>query len=206
MTRAILSTLAGLIVLCAYWPYSRDIVAGRVKPARSTRIMFVVLLSLALFQQGSLGSKWGLAVTIGETIGAFGIFLLALIHGEGGLKRLDLICYVLLAIDMFVWLTTGNALVALHLTVLADVIAFTPTLVKTWRRPQSETSLFFVVGTVAPLLNVLAARTFSYAIVLFPVYLSIINALEVILISRPRLHLLYSRHETTADIGRDYES
>jgi hypothetical protein len=163
-------------------PYAIDTVKGRAKPARSARLMFVFLLLITLLQQRAVQSGWLMAVTIGELIGSIGILALALKHGEGGLSRLDKACYALMAFDVVIWLSTGNALLALHLSVLADLIAFTPTLVKTWHRPHTETPTFFVIGLVAPALNVAAASSFSYAVLLFPVYLVVVNLVELILI------------------------
>ncbi len=182
--KEVLSVLAGVLVFYGYIPYARDIVKGKARPARSARVMFTVLLLVALLQQHSVGSVWTLAVTIGELVGTVGILGLALKYGVGGLKKLDLVCYVLLGLTILVWVTTGNALLALHLTVITDVIAFTPTLEKTWRQPQSETPLFFIIGTVAPLLNIAAAHEFSYGVLLFPAYLAVANFVEVLLIYR----------------------
>ncbi len=65
---------------------------------------------------------------------------------------------------------------------LADTIAFYPTLVKTWNDPRSETPLFFIVGAIAPLLSLVAVGQYSYAVIVFPLYLSLVNGIEVILI------------------------
>jgi hypothetical protein len=171
-----------LSVIAGYVPYGVDILKGRAQPARSTRVMFVLLSVVTLWQQVALHSGSLVMVTLGELIGACGIFVLALKRGEGGLSRLDKWCYTLLALDMLLWAATGNTLVALHLSVVADTIAFIPTLVKTWRRPHSETPIFFVIGTVAPVLNIFAAGQYSYAVLLYPVYLVVMNLLELVLI------------------------
>ncbi len=179
-----LSIFAGCLILYSYIPYAKDIIKGKAVPARSARIMFTVLLALALLQQRSVGSVWTIAVTVGELIGTVGILWLALKFGVGGLKKLDLACYVLLGMSLIVWITTGSALLALYMTVLTDAIAFTPTLEKTWKNPKSETALFFILGVVAPLLNIIAARELTFAILLFPVYLALANLVEVLLIYR----------------------
>lgn len=178
------STAVGVILLATYIPYGIDIFKGKVKPARSARLMFVILLSVALLQQHSLGSGWVLAITIGELIGSMAIFGLAMKYGVGGLGRLDVACYVLLFASLVLWTVSDNALLALHLTILVDLIAFMPTLVKTWHAPKSETSLFFAVGAAAPLLGVAASGSYGYSIIAFPLYLAFVNGLEVGLIYR----------------------
>lgn len=182
--RTTLAIISVLIAFGCYFPYMADIAKGKAVPARSARIMFAALMIIAFLQQRTLGSGWALAVTIGEAAGSLAILGLALKKGVGGLTRFDIGCYVLLALSIAVWLTTKNTFLALHITILADVIAFAPTLVKTWRLPNSETPLFFVVGTIAPLLSVIAEGSYDYAVMLFPLYLSLINAVEVGLIYR----------------------
>ncbi len=176
--------MAGLLVFYSYIPYGWDIIKSRARPSRSARIMLTILLFVALLQQHFLGSVWTLSVTVGELVGTVGILGLALKHGVGGLKKLDLACYLLLSLSILVWVTTGSALIALHMTILTDMIAFTPTIEKTWRDPKSETPLFFVLGAVAPLLNIASAQEFNYAILIFPAYLAAANFIEVLLIYR----------------------
>ncbi len=107
--REVLSILAGLIMCFSFVPYAKDILSGKVKPARSTRLMMVLLLTVSLLQQHTLGSGWLVAMTVGDTIGAVAILLLAFNRGVGGLGRIDLICYLLLVIDVLVWISTSSA-------------------------------------------------------------------------------------------------
>lgn len=184
MVGKIFSVLSAVLITWCYIPYARDIIKGKVKPARSARIMFAALTTLALLQQHSLGSGWTVAVTLGEVVGSLAILILALQKGVGGLRQLDIVCYVLLILSVGVWLTTKNAFLALHLTVLADFIAMYPTLHKTWYHPETETALFFAVGVIAPLMSIVAGGQYAYAIILFPLYLAVINSIEVGLIYR----------------------
>lgn len=165
-------------------PYMFDIVAGRAKPARAARLMFFILLLFALIQQHNLGSGYTLVVTLAEFVSSALLLGLALKYGVGGLSKSDKLCYTLLAFDLVVWATTRNALLALHLTVIADFVSMWPTLEKTWRQPTSETPLFYWGGVIAPLLSIVAGADFSYAVILFPLYLSLINLLEIVLIAR----------------------
>lgn len=180
--REVIAAAALVLGFYGYIPYLRDILAGKVRPSRAARIMFAALLIIALFQQHALGSRLALAITIAEAAGSILILLSAIKFGVGGLARLDIICYLLLVVDVFFWLTSKNTLLALHLTVLADLIAFTPTLEKTWRDPKSETATFYILGVIAPLLSVAGSEKISYGIVLFPIYLALANGIEVLLI------------------------
>jgi hypothetical protein len=191
--RDILSLAAGLLVFWAFIPYGRDILRGKVSPARSARLMFAVLMIVAILQQHSLGAGLTLAVSLGEAAGSLAILFLSIKYGMGGLRRLDTLCYGLLALDIVVWVTTGNALLALYLSIIADVIAFFPTLHKTWVNPASETAFFFATGIAAPLLNLAAVGHFTYKVALYPIALAIENTIEVALIYRKQFSLTFDK-------------
>jgi hypothetical protein len=188
MITYIFGIISGLLALVIYAPYGYDIVRGRVRPSRATRIMLTLVLIVALWQQQTLGSGWALAVTVGELLGSIAILFLSLKHGIGGWQRSDIVCYGLLAIGMLIWLSTGNALAALHVSVAVDAIACWPTLIKTWRLPDTETPIFYIGGIVAAGLSLLAQPNLSYGVLLFPVYLMGANAAVLLLIYRLTLH------------------
>jgi hypothetical protein len=180
-----LAIISGLIAVGVYVPYAVDIWCGRVLPARSTRIMLTIVIIIVLLQQQALGGSLILAVTIGEAIGTLGILAISITRGVGGLSRVELLCYGLLIVDIGIWWLTNNALLALHLSILADSIAFAPTLIKTWRLPRSETPLFYIGGSLAPILSIIAGSSYSYQVIVFPLYLVIINLALVVIMYRP---------------------
>jgi hypothetical protein len=191
--KALLSIAAGLLMLYSFWPYAQDIMSGRAKPARSVRLMLVALLLIIFLQQRALHSGWGSLMVGCECLGSLAILLLSLKRGVGGLHTIDVVCYVLLAVDVLLWLTTHDAFLAIQLTILADIIAFTPTLVKTWRHPWTETPLFFLLGGIAAALSAISVSRYTFAILLFPIYCILIHAVELgLIIVRQRIAPLKS--------------
>ena len=189
----ILSALSGIIAVGMTIPYVIDIQRGRVRPSRSTRAMLALLLIAALGQQITLGADWSLTLTLVEMLSAVLLFILSIAKGSGGLDRFDVICYALLALDLMLWALTQNALLALHLTVFADLIAFSPTLIKTWRIPSSETAGFWLGGAVAAVFAALAESRPCYATLLFPGYLFFVNLIEAWLVMGWRLESVRSQ-------------
>jgi hypothetical protein len=178
----IFAYISFLIIIAVTIPYMVDIVRGRAQPARAARIMFFLLMIITLAQQHTLGSGYAMAVTIAELVSAVMLLVLSIRYGVGGLSKSDTICYVFLAASLGVWVLTNNALLALHISIVADTVAFWPTLEKTWRDPKSETPLFFWGGVVAPLFSILAEGSLEYSLIVFPLYLSLANLLELGLI------------------------
>ena len=181
---AICGVLSAVVVIAASVPYLLDVLAKRVRPARSTRLMLFVLMVVTLAQQDAVGGGWSLALTGGEALCSLLLLGLAVGRGSGGLGPLDVACYLLLIADLILWLASGSALLALHLSVAADIVAFTPTLAKTWRTPSSETVPFYAGSAAAAVLAMFAEETACYRTLLFPAYLAIANVCEVALIKR----------------------
>jgi hypothetical protein len=185
--REALGLAAGLIALLIYIPYALDITKGRVVPARSTRVMLALVLIVVLAQQLSIGGGWATAVTVGELIGSFAILSLSFKYGMGGLTHTDKVCYGLFAVSLAAWLLSGNGLLALHFSIAADFVAFAPTLIKTWRLPNSETPLFYIIGTFAAGLSAVAGHEYSYAVLLFPLYLVLVNLVQLAIMYRQKI-------------------
>lgn len=178
----IFAYLSFLIIVAVTIPYMVDIVHGRARPARAARLMLFLLLVTTLAQQHSLESGYAMVVTVAELVSSTALLFLAFKYGVGGLSKTDRACYGLLILSLVAWVFTKNALLALHLSMVADTVAFWPTLEKTWRDPNSETPLFFWGGVVAPLFSILAQGSLQYSIIVFPVYLSLVNLVELGLI------------------------
>lgn len=192
--------LATVIILGACIPYIRDILAGKVKPARSTRLMFLALLIVATLQSHDLGSKWSLLLLLGEILQGSVILVLSIKYGLGGLSKLDILCYSLLLIDIVFWVSTSNTRIALLLTISADLIACVPTIAKVIRKPKSETPLFWFIGGAAALFAIFAEKEFKFDTIIFPVYLMLVNwIIGVLTFRKDKSH--YEHKEITEPIG-----
>ena len=179
--RAFFGILSFIFSFGAAIPYAFDILKGRARPARSTRILFFLLMLVTLFVQSRGFTSWVLLLTVGEVATQFTVLYLSIKHGIGGLARLDLICYVAFAISLTTYLITKDPALSLTLLMLTDLIAFIPTMIKIWRDPTSDSWLFFVIGGLAAAAASFFARSGnSYTEIAFPIYLFIGNFLAVL--------------------------
>ncbi len=176
--------LSGIIMLWFTAHYAIDILKHRVKPARSSRYMYFLLLALALIQQGSLGSTWSLVLIATELLQSGVILVLSFKYGHGGFTKIDIVCYILLGVNISVWLLLDNPFLAIHILIIADLVATFPTIIKTKRHPETETPLYWASGSVAALLAILSESRWTYSTLVFFIYLLAINAYVAILASK----------------------
>jgi MFS family permease len=183
----VFALLSGLIIFGTAVPYLIDIAKNKVKPVRSTWLMFLFLLVLAFFQQREIGVGLAMIITIAELAATLLLFVLSMFKGEGGFSRLDKACYILLVVGLVVWKVSGSPILGLAMTILTDFVAFFPVIYRTAKDPKSETQIFYWGGVLGPIFGLLAVTDRSFNKVVFIVYLAAVNMLVALLINRQYL-------------------
>lgn len=176
----ILSTIAALAspVIGIY-----SIVKGDFRPQRMTRLL-IFLISL-LFVGTLLAQKDrnGIFIAGPQLFGSFIIFILSLKKGIGGRGRMDIIVFIMAIISLIIWQTTNNPVLGLSMSIITDFIAFSPTLVKTWKLPHTEEWKFYMSDVIASSFSILSIKNYSYGVLIFPIYILLINTVSVLMIN-----------------------
>ena len=87
---------------------------------------------------------------------------------------------------MIAWSATANPLAAIVAGVVAEFFAASPTVVKAYRDPSSETPVTYWATCFATLMSVASSTKFDLANMLFPLYSIGINAIIASLAMRRR--------------------
>ena len=160
--------------------------AGKAKPHRVTRLI-VWLASVAgvlgVIHQSNLSGKIFAGIFL---VRATYLLAMSIIYGVGGFSRLDRYCLGLGMVALITYATTQNGILTISLGILADVIGYIPTFVKTYHRPSSEDPLFFSLEGFASLFGIFAVWELR-ADILFPIYFTLCSAVMVALIYRKKL-------------------
>lgn len=184
-------------------PYAVDVVKGRARPARSTRILLLLLMSVTLIVQAREFTSWVLLLTIGEVLSQMLLFGLGLRYGVGGLSRVDIICYLAFGVSIGAYVLTQDVVLSLLLLMVTDSIAFAPTILKIWRDPASDTWMFFFFGGVmAAAASLLASSSGTFVELAFPGYLFVANAVAAvpIMLHTYRTKRLARKHQPVAPL------
>lgn len=171
--------------------------SGKAKPHRVTRL--IVWLAAIAGVLGIINST-----NVSGIIFA-GIFLtrasyllvMSFIYGSGGASRLDRYCLAIGVLALVIYVMTGSGLFAISFGILADLIGYIPTFVKTWHKPKSEDPTFFIIEMIASLMAVVAISEIRVDI-LFPIYFVLCSAAVVVLIYRQQIIRQVRRLSTTA--------
>jgi hypothetical protein len=95
------------------------------------------------------------------------------------LSKLDYLCGVLSGFALVFWYITQEPNLAIALAITSDAFAAFPTLIKTWRNPQTESVWPYLIGIFSPLTSFAAASAWNFSELAFSVYLTIMNCLLV---------------------------
>ena len=178
--------ISSLLALISPVIYAKAILKGEAKPHRTTRLVLLLITSLAtasLFAQHNTVAIWLAGVS---TLQAIVIFALSIKHGMGGWAKSDMICLVIALLGIGLWQTTKQPTLALYAAIAADFTGMVPAIIKTYKFPKTEIWSFFFLDTVAAIFSLMAIKNWRIEEFSFPLYLMLINFAMVLLIVSPR--------------------
>ena len=186
----IVAIIAGIITLGAVVPYLWDMLRGTTRPNIISWGLWTLIHIIFISAQWSSGASWSIVLPVVEFFTVGGILVLG-IFGYGYKKYgvLDGVCLVIALGAIVLWQITSEPLVALLLSVAADLIASIPTLTKSYLDPESETPLTYFLIVIAAFLAGLSSTVFDTANLIWPIYIFLINGSVLFLILLGRRHL-----------------
>jgi len=174
-------------------PYIYQIVLGKVRPERATWFVWSLILALALWSYRSSGAEDSALFLVGDFIVTFAIFLLSLWRGKGGWTRLDVGCLTICGLSLLLWQTSNIPLFGLWGVLIADAVAMIPTLIKSLREPDTESSTTYAFSSVAALFGFLAVGEWNLVLLFYPFYLFLANftTAVVVLVGKYQVNRLH---------------
>lgn len=176
---AVSINLVGAIV------YAYSVVKGSTRPNRVTWFILSFAPLLAFAAMMAQGVSFRESVFTLETgISPLIIFISTFFakQPKWEITKFDLICGALSVIGFVLWLILKEGNIAITFALLADGLAFLPTLVKAFKYPETENPWAFMMGTVAAVIAIAILSTYDYKHLAFPVYILIADVLASLFI------------------------
>lgn len=182
-TKQLLGIIAGIIALLAYVVYVVSILRGKSKPNRATWWIWAfmgLVLALSYKFSGADNTVW---VPYMEFFGPLTIAILSIKYGEGGLSdKTDLFCLFGAIASVVLWIVFDNPVVALVTNLAIDSFAIIPTIKKSYLRPEGEDFWAWFGTGVADSLNMFAVERFTFAILLYPIYMLVSDLIIIFIL------------------------
>lgn len=186
MSYEMIGIIAGILAVLGYIPYLYSILAGKTKPNRATWFIWTIvggLLAFSYIAESHSGSIWlPLAYFMCPLITA----ILSLRYGYAEWTRLDTFCITAALLSIIPWVFADSATTTLMINLVIDSIGAVPTLVKTYREPETEDFTAWLIFFMANTLQLFAINLWSLA-ELYPVYLFFLAGSMVVFILKGKL-------------------
>jgi hypothetical protein len=160
-----LKLFSAVIVACmlvaAIIPYVSDIFKGKTKPHLYTWLVWMVTGAIgtgALIYGG--GGYPVYTMGIGTALCGIVVFL-SFKYGTRNITLSDTLALIVCAVAVFIWLGLNNPLWSAILGVTIDIVAYWPTLRKTFVEPWSESLSSWLLWILTPAFSVLALDAYN---------------------------------------------
>lgn len=169
--------ITALLVFVAYIPYIRDILRGKIQPHVYSWFLWglltVVIFGIQITHHAGAGSF----VTLAAGTMCLTVLFLSLKNGRKNIVFSDTVVFVLTIITIIFWLFAKQPLLAMGLACLADLLAFIPTVRKSWHKPYSERLSLFGLNALRFGIAVFALEQFTLITATWPIMWAACNGL-----------------------------
>ncbi|SHO56679.1 hypothetical protein [Vibrio quintilis] len=182
----LIGKIAGIIALLGFVPYTLSILKGETQPNRVTWWIWTIigfLLCVSYYSSSSDGPIW---VPVSYVAGPLVTALLSIKYGYGKLESFDKYCLGIAVFSVLIWFLTGSAFYTLLINIFIDLLGAIPTIRKTYHIPESESKTSWLMFLVANLMNIVAITNWTLMDTVYPIYLSAISVIMVLLIFRAK--------------------
>ena len=176
--------LGAAIFLFGSIGYLLETIQGKVKPNRVTWFLWALAPLVAFTAQIKQGVGIQSLLTLMAGLIPFVIFFASFINKNSYWKigRLDIICGIFSILGLVLWWITKVGNVAIAFAILADLLAALPTIVKSYKEPETENYLLFLAIAISAVFTLFTIKIWNFATYGFPFYLLIVCTLLTLLI------------------------
>lgn len=175
--------------------YIKSIAQGHARPNLVTWIVWMLAPFIGVFFQLKAGAGLSVLPVFMAGFGPLIIIIAALIKKNNYWKAtaFDVYCGILAVFALLCYVFTHNLGVSILFVIMSDVLASVPTIIKSWRFPETESSSAYTGAIVSNVIGLLIIKTWSFSIYSFSVWLIVLNLGLAIIIHRKKIINWYTK-------------
>ena len=190
ISKEVIAVIAAGIAVVGNIPYLWDMAKKKIQPHPYTWFVWSIVSGITMFGQFAKGAgvgAWPTAVSEGFTIV---IFLASLRYGFKHIAKRDTYFLIAALLGLIPWALTHDPTLSVVVVVSIDLIAFIPTLQKTWRYPKTERPWLYASNVLRHGLALFALEAYNVATMLHSITMIIVNTVMVVFMLRPKAQAL----------------
>jgi hypothetical protein len=170
--------------------YLYETIAGKARPNRVTWLLwgvFPMVIFVAQRAQGVAGVSWATFVAGFVPL----LVIAASFFNKKAYWRSEARDYGLMVaavVGIMLWAMTDDPNLALLFSLLADILASVPTLIKAYRHPGSESWIAYAISALGFGISLLSVQAHNFENTAFVAYVFMLNGALAMLASRSRQH------------------
>lgn len=158
--------------------YAWSTLKGHTKPNRVTWFLWFFIIFITYLGQKDEGVGVSAHYTLAMAIGPLFVLAASFLNKNAFWKisRLDIFCAFISIFALALWLITGTGLIAILLTIAADLVAGLPTAIKSFKFPKTENSAAYLGALLSAIITLMIIDSWTLAEYVFAVYIVLINS------------------------------
>lgn len=182
--KAIFGILSAMFTLIGASFYLRSVYKKEINPHILSWLGWAFITFIGTLAMLDSGSTWSVLFIFSNFLSCISIALCSIYRKVGmwSTSTYDYIFFVLGILGMILWQIFDMPILAIVFCVLADLFFAIPTVIKTFKNPNSEKATSWIPYCIAGVFGLLSIQKFLATEVLYPSYIFILNALVLIII------------------------
>ena len=170
----ILGTLIGAVGTVSY---IIDTVKGKIKPNKVSFLLWSIAPLIAFAAQLKQGVGIESLMTFSTGFLPLLVFFASFVNKKSvwQITKFDVTCGILSLVGLGLWLITKNSNLAIVFSIVADGLAALPTVVKSYKNPETESAWPWLASSVGVVLTLLTIKIWTFANSSFIIYIFIVN-------------------------------
>ncbi|KKQ19474.1 MAG: hypothetical protein US33_C0029G0001 [Parcubacteria group bacterium GW2011_GWC1_36_9] len=175
--------------LIAYFFYFKNIFYGSTKPNLVSWFIWMLAPLLGFFFDIKAGAGLSALPVFLAGFGPLVVIIISILNKNAywKLTAFDFICGIFALISLVLYIFTHNLEISIIFVILSDGLAAIPTIVKSWKFPETETAAVYLAGIFAQTLALLIIKNWVFSIYVLNVYFIVINIIIIFCIYRKKI-------------------
>ncbi len=174
--------IATIVAILGNLPYLRDTFKKRVTPHPYTWLVWSIVSGITLFGQIAKDAGAGALPTAVAWLFTLSIFVFSIRYGFKNVVKTDNYFLAAALCGLVPWILTKDPTISVIIAVGIDLIAFIPTIRKTWVRPSSETPILYGANVLRHVLTLLSLNSYNIATTLHSIAMIGTNTIMTLII------------------------
>lgn len=164
-----------LLQLTGQISYIASVFRGHAKPNLVSWFIWMLAPLIGFFFLIKAGAGFSALPIFMAGFGPFLVILFSILikNGYWKVNSFDLYCGALALLALICYVFTHNLGVSILFAVLSDSLAAVPTIVKSWKFPETESGLIYFFAMISNILGLLTIKIWSFSISIFGIFVVI---------------------------------